>query len=97
MTVVCFSDSKLLTANTFAETNNFNISYFIMGIWSKLGFDQNIDKLYLSGNIESKYKVEEELKSMIENIEYIELAPKTNLTEEQKQNVPTDLIATLCV
>ena len=96
MTVVCFSDNRLLTANTFAETNTFNISYFVMGIWNKLGFDQNIDKLYLSGNIESQYKVEEELKSMIKNIENIELAPKTTLTEVQKQNVPTDLIATLC-
>lgn len=97
MTVVCFANNKLLTSNTFAETNTFNISYFVMGIWNKLGFDQNIDKLYLSGNIESQNKVEGELKSLIKNIENIELSPTTALTKELKQKVPTDLIATLCV
>ena len=97
MTVICFSENKLLTANTFAETNTSNISYFVMGIWNKLGFDQDIDKLYLSGKIELQQRVEEELKSMIKNIENFELEPVTTLSKEQKQKVPTDLIAILCV
>ena len=96
MTVVCFSGNKLLSANTFAETNAFNISYFVMGIWDKLGFDQNSDKLYISGNLESQHKVEGELKSLIKNIESIELNPVTKLTNDQMKKVPTDLIATLC-
>ena len=97
MTIICFSDNKLLTANTFAETNTFNISYFVMGIWNKLGFDQNIDKLYLSGNIESQNKVKSELKNMIKYIDSIELSPKTTLSIDMKKKVPTDFIATLCV
>ena len=97
MTVVCFSEKKLLSANTFAETNTLNISYFVMGIWNKLGFDQNLDKLYLSGKIELQNKVEGELNNLIENIEKIELMPVTTLSDEHKKKVPTDLIATLCV
>ncbi len=97
MTVVCFSENKLLTANTFAETNTSNILYYIMGVWNKLGFNQDIDKLYLSGKIELQHMVKGELKSMIKNIENFELKPITTLSKEQMQKVPTDLIATLCV
>ena len=97
ITVVCFSDNKLISANTFAETNTSNLTYFIMGIWDKLGFNQNNDRLYLSGKIESQQEIEIRLKSLIKNIENIELKPVTNITKEQKEKTPTDLIATLCV
>lgn len=97
ITVVCLSDNQLLTANTFAETNFNNISYYVMGIWEKLGFDQNTDNLYISGKSDTKVCVVNELRNLIRNIEYIELKPGITLTDEQIANVPTDLIATLCV
>ena len=97
ITVVCLSDNQLLTANTFAETNFNNISYYVMGIWEKLGFDQNTDNLYISGKSDTKVCVVNELRNVIRNIEYIELKPGITLTDVQIANVPTDLIATLCV
>jgi|SRR5690554_1099859 len=96
-TVVCLSGNQLLTANTFTETNFSNISYYIMGIWDKLGFDQNTDNLFISGKSDSKVYVENELSNLIRNIEHIRLEPRITLTDEQKVIVPTDLIATLCV
>ncbi len=97
MTVVCFSENKLLSANTFAETNTSNMSYFIMGLWDKLGFDQNRDRLYISGKIDILNKIEGELNKLIKNIERTKLVPDTALTTEQHEKVPTDLIAKLCV
>ena len=96
-TIICFSENELLTVNTFAETNSNNICYLMMGIWEKLGFDQNSDKLYISGKSKSLSEVETELKDLIKNIEYTELDPTVHLTKEQKDAIPTDLIALLCV
>lgn len=97
ITVVCLSGNRLISANTFAETNSFNITYYVMSIWEKLNFNHDEDKLYLSGKVDLRIKLGDELKNLIRNIENLELTTKMTLSLEDKNRVPTDLIAALCV
>lgn len=97
VTIICFSEESLLTANTFSGVNPHDTTYYIASVWEKLEFDQTTDRLYLSGDIEADKTVIDILKKLIRHVEIVALKPAVQLTEEQKQTLPTDIIAALCV
>jgi hypothetical protein len=96
VTAVCFSGEKLLSANTFQATDPHDATYFIASVWEKLAFDQSSDRLFLSGEIESRKATVDLLRKLILRVEQVELNPKVMLTEEQKKTLPTDILAALC-
>lgn len=97
VTVICFSDNKLISTNTFRAIDPYDATYFIASIWEKLSFDQSEDRLFISGDIESQNTTVDLLRKLIRHVEQVELQPKVELTEEQKQTLPTDILAKLCV
>ncbi|MGI6572119.1 MAG: DUF3822 family protein [Fermentimonas sp.] len=89
-------DEGLLTANMFPATHPQDTLYYITNAWEKLAFDQTADSLLLSGNLDTHTEVIEELSKFIAKVEQTELHPKTNLSEEQRRTLPTDILAILC-
>ncbi len=94
--IICFSENRLLSANTFPAADPHDVSYFIASIWEKLTFNQSSDRLYLSGGVEYQKPVVDTLKKLIRHVEYVALNPNIMLTDEQKRILPTDLLAALC-
>ena len=97
VTIICFSGNKLLSTNTFLAIDPHDATYFIASIWEKLNFDQSMDRLFLSGEIQSQNTTVDLLRKLIRKMELIELNPRVILTEEQKKILPTDILAALCV
>lgn len=97
VSVFCYFEDKLLSANTFHCDNKPDTTYYLASIWEKLSLDQTKDTLYLSGDIDSYLTVVNDLKILIKNVERINMEPKTTLTKEQLNSLPTDVIAALCV
>jgi hypothetical protein len=94
ISIICFStENKLLSANTFPITGAYDVSYFVANVWEEWQFDQTEDVLYFSGNTE-RYK-SDILKTLIKNVEIVELESKMELDEEQKKTIPTDIFAML--
>lgn len=96
-TIVCFSGNELLSINTFQATDPHDATYFIASIWEKLELNQSVDRLYLSGDINSQRITVDLLRKLIRQVEQIELNPQVILTEEQKRSLSTDILAYLCV
>lgn len=97
ITLISFSRNQLKSANSFEATNHHDTSYYIMSLWEKLEFDQNLDLLHLSGDWESQKESIQDLKQLIRNVRKVELQPKAALSSELKKEMPTDMIAALCV
>lgn len=97
VTIICYSGQKLLSTNTFPALDPHDATYFIASVWEKSGFNQSTDKLYLSGDTDSRKTTVDLLRKLIRHVEQVELNPKTMLTDEQKKLLPTDILAGLCV
>lgn len=97
VTIICFSENSLLSANTFSGMNPYDTIYYIASVWEKLELDQTTNSLYLSGNIDAHKAVTDILKKLIRHVEIVALDPAVQLTEEQKISLPTDMLAALCV
>ncbi len=97
ISVICFSDQGLLSANSFEAINYYDTSYYITSIWDNLEFDQTSDLLYISGDTSKQKPVLDTLKKMIYNINEIEFNPRTVIPKDQIIKLPTDIIADLCV
>lgn len=93
--IIVFSEEKLLSANTFQITNQHDTLYFIASVWEKLSLNQTNDILYYSGNISPSTNTIDTLKKLIKYTEKVELSPKTDLSVQQKENIPTDILVTL--
>lgn len=94
-TALCFSGEKLLSANTFSTANASNALYFIAGIWKQHSFNQTDDLLVLSGKTDTLHDVRDTLKQLIRRVETVGFSPKTQMTEEQKKSIPSDLLVQL--
>lgn len=97
VTIACFSEKQLLSANTFRATDPHDATYFIASVWEKLSFDQSKDMLCLSGDINTHKTTVDMLRKLIKRVEYMKLNPEVILTEEQNSTLPSDILATLCV
>lgn len=97
VTIVCFAGQKLLSTNTFQTTDPHNTIYFIASVWEKLSFDQSIDLLFLSGNMDTQKTTIDLLRKLIRRVEEVELNVRVMITQERKNTLPTDIMAELCV
>ena len=97
VSMFCYVEERLQSAVTFPANNKPDTTYYIASVWEKLLMDQTKDSLYLCGEIDSHLTVVNDLKRLINNVERVELKPKANLTVEQTQILPTDVITALCV
>lgn len=97
VTIICFSEDKLLSVNTFPATDPHDATYIIASVWEKLAFDQSTDRLFLCGDIDSQRATVDLLRKLIRRVEQVKLNPKTILSEAQKKMLPTDILAELCV
>ena len=96
VSIVCFEDDRLLSANTLSSVNPHDTTYHIASIWEKLKLNQTTDRLCLSGNIEAHKTEVDILKKLIRRVEYIGLHPKVMLSETQRKTLTTDIQAALC-
>lgn len=95
--VLCFSGNKLLSANTFSAKHPHDTAYFIASVWEKQQFDQTSDVLYASGDAHLQKTPLEILRKLIRYVQNVELSPKISVPENQIKDIPTDILATLCV
>ncbi|MDR0421988.1 MAG: DUF3822 family protein [Proteiniphilum sp.] len=97
VTTVCFSGERLLSVNTFQATDPHEATYFIASVWEKLDFDQSVDRLFLSGEIDSRRSVVDLFEKLIRRVERVVVTPVVTLTEVQNKSLATDMLAVLCV
>lgn len=95
ISVFCFNESKLLSANTYATPTTGNALYFIASVWEQLPLDQSKDRLFISGNSPLLANTVETLKKLIKNIEFTDFQQKMAISPEQKKAIPTDLLVQL--
>ena len=72
ITVICFAGEKLLSANTYPNTDRFDALYYIVSVWEKHSLDQNTDRLFVSGNLKDNHETVETLKQLIKNVINVE-------------------------
>lgn len=96
VSVACFDGKRLLSSNMFPAIHPRDTLYYITNVWEKSAFDQTEDTLFLSGNLSPRQDAVEGLKGWVRNVEHVSLQPKTHLTGEQQNSLPTDILAMLC-
>jgi hypothetical protein len=96
MDVCCFSQNKLLSANTFPINDKPNALYFIVGVWEKLPLNQSTDRLYLTGNTDSQKETVDTLKKLIKKVEILPFSPDITVPKEEISSVPLDVKIQLC-
>ena len=95
VTIICFSDKGLLSANSFPAKNPHNTTYYIASVWEKLNLNQSTDKLFLSGNLTPHKATTDILKKLIRNVERMEIKPTVEAEDELLNQLPTDMLALL--
>jgi len=94
--VACFDKQRLLSSNMFPATHPKDTLYYIANVWEKAGFDQTNDVLYHVGNTDTGNTVIEEMKKLFQKIEPLPINTKVQLTGEQLQTLPPDILYMLC-
>ncbi|MDO5664875.1 MAG: DUF3822 family protein [Bacteroidia bacterium] len=92
ISTTCFSNNKLLSANTFSNTDKFDALYNIVNVWEKQSLDQNSDLLILSGNLSDNKESIDTLKKLIKNVKILNLD-----TPENYSYIPTDVLLALSI
>ena len=68
MDMFAFDKGKLLLSNTFPCKQIPDKVYYMLYIWQQLGFSQEKDQLWLTGNIEAEEELMPELNKFIRNV-----------------------------
>lgn len=95
VSVFTYAGTRLLSANTFNNSNRFDALYFIAGIWEKLPLDQSTDLLFLSGTVSQHSETVSTLKKLIRKTVTMNLSPKTQISENERALLPTDILVEL--
>lgn len=96
VTVICFQKDKLLSANTFLNDEKENTQYYIINVIEKIEFNQKTDLLFLSGDLKNNKETIEILQTLIENTNPVEIKPEIVISDEEKKELPTDILISLC-
>ena len=90
ISVICFSDKKLLSANTYPNKDKFDALYNIVNVWEKQSLDQNSDLLILTGSLPDNKESIDTLKKLIKNVKTLNLGIPENYS-----HIPTDMLLTI--
>lgn len=97
--VFCYDKlSRIIHVITFEKETSRNLIYYILSIWNKCNFDQNLDYLYILDNIEKEnIYISSILHDYIRNIERLDVLTDLGidtLTENQSgmNELPLDLL-----
>lgn len=88
ISLFCFDGEKLLSANSYPNSDKHEALYYTASVWENLPFDQNADWLFLSGNIADNKESISILKQLIKQVEVIEFAHHGAISETEL--IPTD-------
>ena len=69
--VFAFDNGKLLLTNSFRCKHTADKVYYLLYVWQQLGFSQEKDELWLSGNIEEKEELLRELNKFLRKVELL--------------------------
>lgn len=88
-----FNRTRVAFANCFEAENIPNSLYFILGAWKQIGGQAMMDDLYLSGKIDEREELTEELKQFLARVFYINPSADFNRAPAtQILNFPLDMI-----
>lgn len=90
--VFAFDNGRPVLINSFSCEKFEDRIYYLLYIWKQLGFDAEIDELYMVGNIAEKDKLTDELKKYTRNVSLF--VPKSELNRPiltQREDIPFDL------
>jgi hypothetical protein len=90
--ITCFSETKLLFANSFEYEHLNDLLYYILFVWQQTGMDQLEDLLSLSGEPALCNRVTQSLHTYIQHIGRIEIPAKAYLLGGEILQSPMDLI-----
>lgn len=93
--IVCFSEGKLLFANTFSIENLNDILYYILYVWKQLDMDQLTDLLSVSGDSDIKLRILTSLRNYIQNTTQTEVPSEVYLLGDEAVQAPIDLLTLL--
>ena len=91
MNLYAFDDKHFLMQNTFRCTNGNDLVYFLLYTWQQLGFNQEKDELYITGNLPDKEIVLKELHRFIQQIAIINPMAEFKRAEFAKADIGFDL------
>lgn len=90
----CYDDeSDLLHAITYENESKHNLIYFILNMWDKCKFDQNLDYLYILEDFAGSDKqVVPFLRDYIKQIETLGIPSEAEFMGEDARQTPLDLL-----
>ena len=71
MEVFAFNKGKLLLINSFNSQQTSDHIYYLLYVWQQLGYSQEKDQLYLTGEVKSKDTLLIELKRFLRQVEVL--------------------------
>jgi hypothetical protein len=71
MEVFALDKGKLLLINSFNSKHTSDHIYYLLYVWQQLGYSQEKDQLFLTGEVESKDALLAELKRFLRQVEFL--------------------------
>lgn len=75
MEVFALDKGKLLLINSFNSKHTSDHIYYLLYVWQQLGYSQEKDQLFLTGEVESKDALLAELKRFLRQVEFLPTQP----------------------
>ena len=75
MEVFAIDKGKLLLINSFNCKHTSDHIYYLLYVWQQLGYSQEKDQLFLTGEVESKDALLAELKRFLRQVEFLPTQP----------------------
>ena len=91
MDVLCFSHNNFLLGNHFNCQQIENAVYYILFIWKQMKFDQLRDFVYITGDVNSKRKLMEQLREYLHNIIPVNITPEAHFSQIDTRMIPFEI------
>ncbi len=91
--VFSFSGNHFKFYNKYNIIGNNDASYFILCVYQQLGLNATEDEIYISGKIEEREALTEQLKKYVKNVYYVNASAEFNRAPiTQIKDIPFDII-----
>ena len=95
MDVACFERDRLLLVNTFTVRQPEEILYYLLYVWRQMGFNAQVDALYLHAAPALRMTLLEQARCYLRNVQGVTFPAELYLQGEEVMRAPLDLIALL--
>ncbi|MFV0469190.1 MAG: DUF3822 family protein [Dysgonomonas sp.] len=90
--IFCYRNGTIFQIQSYNNIIISDVVYYILNLWEKCDFDQNTDRLFISGLTENLSEMVKDISKYVKNISTIGMPSEVQFLTKDAANTPLDLL-----